>query len=100
MIINFDSFFEFIRVIRSNHQKIVEARILTEEVESEQVVISADPAWKKENVIERKTIVYESHVEPTVIRVSGERLKTQLFSKYGLFKPRSDEIQFVSLDKN
>ena len=72
---------------------------MTEEVEVEQAVISAEPVWKKENVIERKTIVYESHVEPTVIRVSGEKLKTQLFSRYGLFKPKSDEIQFISLDK-
>ncbi len=99
LIINFDSFLEFIRVIRSNLEKFVEARILTEEVESGQVVISAEPTWKKENIIERKTIVYESHVEPTVIRVTGEKLKTQLFSRYGLFKPKSDEIQFISLDK-
>jgi hypothetical protein len=78
---------------------MVVARTLTEEVETEQVVISAEPTWKKENIIERNTIVYESHVEPTVIRVSGERLKTQLFSRYGLFKPKSDDIQFISLDK-
>jgi hypothetical protein len=98
---NFDSASEFIRVNRSNLEKNGEAQTLTEAVENEQVVISAEAeaTWKKENIVERKTIVYESHIDPTVIRVSGERLKTQLFSRYGLFKPRSEEIQFVSLDK-
>ena len=72
---------------------------MTEATETEQVVISADATWKKENIVERKTIVYEAHIDPTVIRVAGERQKKQLFTRYGLFKPRSDEIQFVSLDK-
>ncbi len=72
---------------------------MTEASETEQIVISAEATWKKENLVERKTIVYEAHIDPTVIRVSGERLKKQLFTRYGLFKPRSEEIQFVSLDK-
>ena len=63
------------------------------------VVVPADPAWKKDNIAERKTVVYETHVDPTVIRVTGEKLKKQLFTKYGLFKPKPEEIQFVSLDK-
>jgi hypothetical protein len=76
-----------------------EVLILTEAKEIEKVTITAEATWKKENIVERKTVVYEAHIDPTVIRVAGEKLKKQLFTKYGLFKPRSEEIQFVSQDK-
>jgi len=72
---------------------------LSEAKQIQPVVISADPGWKKEKIVERKTVVYETHVDPTVIRVTGEKLKKQLFTKYGLFKPKPEEIQFVSLEK-
>ncbi len=63
------------------------------------VVISAEAPSSKENIVERKTIVYEAHIDPTVIRVSGEKLKKQLFTRFVLFKPKSEDIQFVSLEK-
>ena len=66
---------------------------------TEPVVISAETPTIKENIAERKTIVYEANIDPTVIRVSGEKLKQQLFTRFGLFKPKADEIQFISLDK-
>jgi len=72
---------------------------LTETVNAEPVVISAETSPTKENIVERKTIVYEANIDPTVIRVSGEKLKQQLFTRFGLFKPKSEEIQFISLDK-
>ena len=72
---------------------------MTETVNTQPVVISTELSSIKENIVERKTIVYEAHIEPTVIRVTGEKLKQQLFSRFGLFKPKSEEIQFVSLDK-
>jgi hypothetical protein len=72
---------------------------LTETKQIEPVAISTELTWKKENIVERKTIVYEIHMDPTVIRVACEKLKKQLFTRYGLFKPRSEEIQFVSLGK-
>jgi len=72
---------------------------LTETINAEPVVISAETPNIKENIVDRKTIVYEAHIDPTVIRVSGEKLKQQLFTRLGLFKPKSDEIQFISLDK-
>jgi hypothetical protein len=71
---------------------------LTETINTERVVISAETSTK-ENVAERKTIVYEAPIDPTVIRVSGEKLKQQLFTRFGLLKPKSEEIQFISLDK-
>jgi hypothetical protein len=89
----------FIRVIRINLDRNVEALVLTETVNDEAVVISADAPSIKEKIVKRKTIVYEAHIDPTVIRVSGEKLKKQLFTRFAFFKPKSEEIQFVSLDK-
>jgi hypothetical protein len=66
---------------------------------AEPVVISAETPSIKEKIVKRKTIVYEASIDPTVIRVSGEKLKLDLFAKFGLFKPKSEEIQFVSIDK-
>ena len=72
---------------------------MTETINSEPVVVAADAPCIKENIAKRKTIVYDAHIDPTVIRVSGEKLKKQLFTRLGFFKPKSEEIQFVSLDK-
>jgi hypothetical protein len=74
---------------------------LSETVETETVVIAAEAPSAKENIVKRKTIVYETHIDPTVIRVSGEKLKNQLFTKFAFFwfQPKSEEIQFVSLNK-
>jgi hypothetical protein len=74
---------------------------LTETVSAEPNVITAEPPSTKENIVKRKTIVYEAHIDPTVIRVSGEKLKKQLFAKFAFywFQPKLEEIQFVSLDK-
>ncbi len=72
---------------------------MTQTVNADKIVISAEAPLIKENIVDRKTIVYEANIDPTVIRVSGEKLKQQLFAKFGLFKPKSEEIQFISLDK-
>jgi hypothetical protein len=72
---------------------------LTETINTEPAVISAETSHTKENIVKRKTIVYEAPIDPTVMRVSGEKLKQQLFTRFGLFKPKSEEIQFISLDK-
>jgi hypothetical protein len=72
---------------------------LTETVNTEPVVVSTEAPATKEDIVKRKTIVYEAHIDPTVIRVSGEKLKKQLFTKFWFLRPKSEEIQFVSLDK-
>ena len=72
---------------------------MTETATAGQVVISAEVPSTQEKIAKRKTIVYEAQIDPTVIRVSGEKLKKQLFTKFGFFKPKSEEIQFVSLEK-
>ena len=98
-MVNSDLVFEFIIVIRLNLETNVEVSLLTEIMNAEPVVISAKTPTIKENIVDRKTIVYEANIDPTVIRVSGEKLKQQIFAKFGLFKPKSEEIQFISLDK-
>lgn len=52
-----------------------------------------------EKVPERKTVVYKTLVDPTVIKIAGERIKTKLFTKFGFLKPRPEEIQNVSVEK-
>jgi len=53
----------------------------------------------KERIAERKTIVYKTLVDPTVIKVAGEKLKSKIFTRFGFLKPKPEEIQFVSIDK-
>jgi hypothetical protein len=74
---------------------------LTETVSAEPVVISAETPSTKEKIVERKTIVIEAVVDPTLIRVACEKLKKQLFAKFAFswFQPKLEEIQFVSLEK-
>jgi hypothetical protein len=72
---------------------------MTETVSDEKIVISFENTPAKENIVARKTIVYETLIDPTVIRVASEKLKLQLFTKFGVLKPKPEEIQFVSIDK-
>lgn len=53
-----------------------------------------------EKIVERKLIVYKTLVDPTVVKVAGEKLKNKLFARFGFLRPRSEEIQFVSVDKH
>jgi len=76
-----------------------EALYMTELENAEPIVISVEESPTKENIAQRKTIVYETHIDPTVIRVAGEKIKHRLFMKYFFFKPSSEDIQFVSMDK-
>lgn len=52
-----------------------------------------------EQIVDRKTIVYKTLVDPTVVRVAGGKLKNKLFVRFRFLKPKPDEIQFVSIDK-
>jgi len=72
---------------------------LTETICDKPIVISVQNSSAKENIVARKTIVYETLVDPTVIRVASEKLKLELFTRFGLLKPKPEEIQFVSIDK-
>jgi hypothetical protein len=72
---------------------------LSETASDEKVVISTETIPSIERIAERKTIVYETRTDPTVIKVAGERLKDQLFTRFGFLKSKPEDIQFVSIDK-
>lgn len=72
---------------------------LTETIPQENVVISTETASVNEKITGKKIIVYETRVDPTVIKVAGEKIKAQLFTRFGFLKPQSNEIQFVSIEK-
>ncbi len=72
---------------------------MAETISNQEIVEAVESTPTKEDVVPRKTIVYETLVEPTVVRVATEKLKTQLFTKFWLLKPKPEEIQFISIDK-
>lgn len=72
---------------------------MTETISDEKIVISTETIPSSEKIAERKTIVYETRVDPTVIKVTAEKLKDQLFTRFGFLKPRPEEIQLISIDK-
>jgi len=77
----------------------VEGPGLTEAVSDEKIIVSTGKIPSSEKIAERKTIVYETRIDPTVIKVAGEKLKAQLFTRFGFMKPKPEEIQLVSIDK-
>jgi hypothetical protein len=72
---------------------------LIETVSAERIVIPIETRRSHEKIAERKTIVYETRIDPTVIKVAGEKLKAQLFTRFGFMKPRPEEIRFVSISQ-
>ncbi len=64
--------------------------------------ITAKPAENevsKENIAPRKTIVYATVVDDAAIREASNRIKQQLFTKFGFLKPKPAEVQFISIEK-
>jgi hypothetical protein len=72
---------------------------LTETRYDEKVVVSAENQPSTEKIVERKTIVYETRIDPTVIKLAGEKIKDQLYTRLGFLKPKPEEVEFVSIDK-
>ena len=52
-----------------------------------------------DKLVPRKTVVYETLVDPTVIKVTGERLKRRLFTRFGFLRSKSVPIELVSMKK-
>jgi len=52
-----------------------------------------------EKIAKRKIIVYKSRVDPTIVKLTAEKMKNKLFIKFGFSKPRPEEIRVVSVDK-
>jgi len=72
---------------------------LTQVTSEQKPSVSADASPSVEKIAERKTIVYETHTDPTVIRLASEKNKDRLFSRFGFMKPKPEEILFVSIEK-
>jgi len=53
----------------------------------------------QEKIPERKIVVYKTLVDPTVVKIAGEKLKTKVFTRLLFLKPRPEEIQNVSVEK-
>jgi hypothetical protein len=75
---------------------------LTETTCDEKIVISAEQPKQPfdERIVSRKTIVYETLVDPVAIKIAAENLKDQLFTKYGFLKTKPNEVKVVSVDKH
>ena len=52
-----------------------------------------------EKITRRKTSVYKSRVDPTVIKLTAEKMKNKLFPRVGFSKPRPEEIRVVAVDR-
>jgi hypothetical protein len=52
-----------------------------------------------EKISKRKIIVYKSRVDPTIVKLTAEKMKYKLFTKFGFSKRKSEEIRVVSVDK-
>lgn len=52
-----------------------------------------------ERITKRRVIVYKSRVDPTIVKLTAEKMKNKLFVKFGFSKPRPEEIRVVSVDK-
>ena len=52
-----------------------------------------------ERIARKKVIVYKSRVDPTIVKLTAEKMKSRLFVKFGFSKPRPEEIRVVSVDK-
>jgi len=52
-----------------------------------------------EKISTRKVIVYKSRVDPTIVKLTAEKMRYKLFTKSGFSKRRPEEIRVVSVDK-
>jgi hypothetical protein len=78
---------------------VIEGQALTESVSDKEIVISAATVPSTEKITERRTVVYETRIGPNVIETISEKIKMQLFTRFGFMRPRPEEIQLVSIDK-
>ncbi len=53
-----------------------------------------------EKIVKRKTVVYKSRIDPTVIKLTAEKMKSRLFTKAGFLKPGPEEIRVVSIERS
>ena len=86
---------------RSKPSLALELNRMTETIcpENPIVISPEEKATLQEKIVERKTIVYETLVDPAVIRIAAENLKDQLFTKYVFLRPPPEEVILVTIEK-
>jgi len=52
-----------------------------------------------EKISKQKIIVYKSRVDPTIVKLTAEKMKSKLFTKATYSKNKSNEVRVVSVDK-
>ena len=52
-----------------------------------------------EEISKKKIIVYKSRVDPTIVKLTAEKMKAKLFTKAGFSKRKPKEVRVVSVDK-
>jgi hypothetical protein len=81
------------------NEETVRGSRLTEAVSDKKIVISAITTPSSEKIAERNTIVYETRIDQALIEVAGNKIKAQLFTRFGFMKPKQEEIRLMSIDK-
>jgi hypothetical protein len=69
------------------------------ELEFAEVISSSSNTSLRENVATRRTIVYQTLMDPATARIEGEKLKSRLFNRFMFKLNTPEEIEFVSIEK-
>lgn len=72
---------------------------LEEEVVSSGEISGVSEKAISEEIAERRTIVYKTLVDASVVGIIAEKLKSEVFVKFGLLKPKPHEVRCVSIEK-
>ena len=52
-----------------------------------------------QKIVNRKIVILKSRLDPTMVRLLGEKVKGKFFVRLGFLKPKPEEIQLISVDK-
>jgi hypothetical protein len=72
---------------------------LSELVYADEIGSLAPATSIKENIAARRTIVYQTPIDPTLVRIAGEKAKHKLFSRFLFNLSSPKEIEFGSIEK-
>jgi hypothetical protein len=61
--------------------------------------VAKDAKPLEEKISKMKRIVYKTLVEPSTVKLLGEKDKSKLFAKMGFLKPKNEDIQLESFEK-
>jgi hypothetical protein len=66
---------------------------------AEPVIVSSDATPVEEKIIARKNVVYATQVNAESARAAGDKVKREPFTRFGFLKPKSKDVEFVSMNK-